>query len=308
MVVFCFFSQAKCPKRKVHCQYCEIDCPKDELDAHEDSCGTRTEICDKCQKRVMHRDLSEHVASNCAYPPSQQPPVAATPAAAQASVPSFLSSQIGSSMRERSFRSEELMRMVRGPAQAAVDPAGYPPAMFNHSSLMQSYLQAATPRPNPPRPNNSPPRRVAPVMRPKQPTRTTNRKPSENKTKTVLTKRNDLRAKNTNETAKQGNRKPQSEQRSTHDRESSREELDRLLAMQFSNGLALGSNDLQDTDLNLLDDLATGTRREQPAPMPEPVQSVQHQNAEFPATGTFNADAVSDGDFPRNIFNINNCI
>ena len=51
------------------CLYCELEYPKNELEAHTDYCGSRTEPCTKCGQYIRLKDLVRHDESNCTYPP-----------------------------------------------------------------------------------------------------------------------------------------------------------------------------------------------------------------------------------------------
>ena len=93
---------------------CMMNC---ELDTHMGYCGTRTEQCARCSQFIMHKDQTQHDATQCAYPPQPEVPAAATShAQAQqqsgmdfpASIGLFGDPYSGGS----SFRSRELMRLV----------------------------------------------------------------------------------------------------------------------------------------------------------------------------------------------------
>ncbi|GIX79070.1 hypothetical protein CEXT_812581 [Caerostris extrusa] len=49
-----------CPKKRVSCEYCELELPLDEIEEHTNACGSRTEKCLKCNKHIIIRDLKEH--------------------------------------------------------------------------------------------------------------------------------------------------------------------------------------------------------------------------------------------------------
>ncbi|GIY72729.1 hypothetical protein CDAR_53613 [Caerostris darwini] len=49
-----------CPKKRVSCEYCELELPLDEIEEHTNACGSRTEKCLKCNKLIIIRDLKEH--------------------------------------------------------------------------------------------------------------------------------------------------------------------------------------------------------------------------------------------------------
>lgn len=55
------------------CAFCELSLPSDELGKHESYCGTRTELCTKCQQYIMHKDLKTHEESNCRLPERIEP-------------------------------------------------------------------------------------------------------------------------------------------------------------------------------------------------------------------------------------------
>lgn len=65
--------ETACPKRKVACQFCELEMPQLEMKNHLEYCGTRTEPCKKCGTFIMLRDQLRHTASNCAYPEPEPP-------------------------------------------------------------------------------------------------------------------------------------------------------------------------------------------------------------------------------------------
>ena len=55
------------------CEYCELELPHVEMEAHEDYCGSRTECCPKCKRYIQIRDHDQHEITDCAYP-EQKPP------------------------------------------------------------------------------------------------------------------------------------------------------------------------------------------------------------------------------------------
>ncbi|KAL4224303.1 TRAF-type zinc finger [Mactra antiquata] len=57
-----------CSKKPMHCLYCELEFAKDELQAHIDYCGSRTEPCTKCGQFIMLKEQIKHDESNCTYP------------------------------------------------------------------------------------------------------------------------------------------------------------------------------------------------------------------------------------------------
>lgn len=38
---------------------------------HEESCGSRTDECENCKRRIMLKDLEDHIASGCKTPPRE---------------------------------------------------------------------------------------------------------------------------------------------------------------------------------------------------------------------------------------------
>ncbi|XP_045171448.2 TRAF-type zinc finger domain-containing protein 1-like [Mercenaria mercenaria] len=57
-----------CSKKPMHCVYCELEFPKDQLESHLDCCGSRTEPCPKCGQFIMLKEQTKHDESNCTYP------------------------------------------------------------------------------------------------------------------------------------------------------------------------------------------------------------------------------------------------
>ncbi|XP_077168854.1 XIAP-associated factor 1 isoform X2 [Paroedura picta] len=52
----------ECPERTVRCQFCELDLPHHKLQAHQDTCGSRTSSCWQCGRYVMYKAMEEHKA------------------------------------------------------------------------------------------------------------------------------------------------------------------------------------------------------------------------------------------------------
>ncbi|XP_066545451.1 TRAF-type zinc finger domain-containing protein 1 isoform X2 [Amia ocellicauda] len=52
--------QLQCSLRLMKCQFCELEVPFSQLVEHEDYCGARTELCPKCQRNVMVKELDMH--------------------------------------------------------------------------------------------------------------------------------------------------------------------------------------------------------------------------------------------------------
>ncbi|XP_028400581.1 TRAF-type zinc finger domain-containing protein 1-like [Dendronephthya gigantea] len=57
-----------CPKRSVNCKYCEIAMLACEMGEHEEACGSRTDECENCKRRILLKDLEDHIASGCETP------------------------------------------------------------------------------------------------------------------------------------------------------------------------------------------------------------------------------------------------
>ena len=49
----------------VHCNYCDLYVKACEYEEHENPCGSRTDECEKCQKRVMLRYITFHMENEC---------------------------------------------------------------------------------------------------------------------------------------------------------------------------------------------------------------------------------------------------
>jgi hypothetical protein len=49
-----------CTKRIIECQYCNMEILYSNKDEHEEMCGTRTDICQDCDKRIMIKKMSNH--------------------------------------------------------------------------------------------------------------------------------------------------------------------------------------------------------------------------------------------------------
>lgn len=68
-----------CRKRQVQCFYCDLSLDFDKFQNHLESCGTRTEICDKCKEYVLLKDMTKHLDTNCAYPVNKKSTVIPKP-------------------------------------------------------------------------------------------------------------------------------------------------------------------------------------------------------------------------------------
>ena len=53
----------ECGKRPILCQYCDISLPRERIAEHEEFCGSRTELCPKCIRYVLIKDLQKHAKS-----------------------------------------------------------------------------------------------------------------------------------------------------------------------------------------------------------------------------------------------------
>ena len=54
-----------CPERAVNCKYCELEVRSGDYDTHIETCGSRTDYCDRCNVRVMLKDMEEHKLTKC---------------------------------------------------------------------------------------------------------------------------------------------------------------------------------------------------------------------------------------------------
>ena len=57
----------------VECKYCELDIKFKDFETHLDSCGSRTDYCDRCNRRVMLKNMEEHKAMKCGR--GESPPI-----------------------------------------------------------------------------------------------------------------------------------------------------------------------------------------------------------------------------------------
>lgn len=62
----------ECSNRSIDCEFCNLSFPFKEFEEHQSHCGSRTEKCDSCQRRVKLRDLRKHKESNCSYFPKNE--------------------------------------------------------------------------------------------------------------------------------------------------------------------------------------------------------------------------------------------
>ena len=56
-----FFQKEECRFRPQTCDYCNLSLPDCRFAEHENFCGSRTELCQLCNKYVKLRDLERHV-------------------------------------------------------------------------------------------------------------------------------------------------------------------------------------------------------------------------------------------------------
>lgn len=55
-----------CPELKLECKYCDLEFRRIELSEHIEGCGSRTDHCELCNRRVMLKDMAEHKENKCA--------------------------------------------------------------------------------------------------------------------------------------------------------------------------------------------------------------------------------------------------
>ena len=65
--------------RMVECEYCELQVKAHEKYQHEDQCGSRTDVCEKCQQYVMLKKMKEHTEHLCGKPVNTAPPLQLPP-------------------------------------------------------------------------------------------------------------------------------------------------------------------------------------------------------------------------------------
>ena len=63
----------ECSNRSIDCEFCNLSFPFKSFEEHQSHCGSRTEKCDSCLRRVKLRDLRRHKDSNCTYFPKNEP-------------------------------------------------------------------------------------------------------------------------------------------------------------------------------------------------------------------------------------------
>ena len=58
----------------VECKFCELAQPFRLFEEHVDACDSRTDFCERCNKRVMLKNMDEHLEFKCGQ--SDAPPIA----------------------------------------------------------------------------------------------------------------------------------------------------------------------------------------------------------------------------------------
>lgn len=227
--------QITCPRRKVHCNYCELDMAECDLPGHQNYCGARTEQCPLCSQFVMLRDMEQHQTSVCSYPPRQDSSLEQACAAPNThlqpnGIPeteSFLDPE-----NMGSFAMNELSRLLN-------EPSMMPPTSFYP-------LQADSNRRNRQTRSNFESRKNS--GRPPQP---------------LHVRRNLSRLKRTNETLDQRNRninKPPSNYNETNIEQSDATDLDEVLALHLAQDLGSESNTIRDDLLRFSSNDLRGSR------------------------------------------------
>ncbi|XP_069509517.1 XIAP-associated factor 1 isoform X2 [Ambystoma mexicanum] len=60
----------KCEERLITCKFCSLEVASCKFQEHDDSCGSRTELCPDCKKYIMLKDT--HHKYSCLSPAAQQ--------------------------------------------------------------------------------------------------------------------------------------------------------------------------------------------------------------------------------------------
>ena len=60
--------------RDVECEYCELQVKAKDQYEHEDQCGSRTDVCEKCQQYVMLKMMKHHKEYSCGKPAVNRTP------------------------------------------------------------------------------------------------------------------------------------------------------------------------------------------------------------------------------------------
>ncbi|NXA04754.1 XAF1 factor, partial [Sapayoa aenigma] len=58
----------ECQKRAMKCNICDLEMPFSKLQEHLDTCTSRTERCQKCNKYIMYKDQQKHTCPNSGLP------------------------------------------------------------------------------------------------------------------------------------------------------------------------------------------------------------------------------------------------
>lgn len=101
------------------CPFCELELPSDERAAHETFCGSRTDVCPNCARRVRKRDFAIHEQSGCA--------LGATTYAAS----SRISRERAPLLRQREGRRDEWVGTAVVAAAATVAVAAFAAGVFS---------------------------------------------------------------------------------------------------------------------------------------------------------------------------------
>jgi len=62
--------EESCPQRKIRCEFCMLAFDAASFVDHATLCGARTELCDKCRRYVMLRDMVYHSENDCSEFPA----------------------------------------------------------------------------------------------------------------------------------------------------------------------------------------------------------------------------------------------
>ena len=52
----------------IGCEFCQLDVKAPEFEEHHAACGSRTDECERCRKRVMLRFMADHLEHECSKP------------------------------------------------------------------------------------------------------------------------------------------------------------------------------------------------------------------------------------------------
>ena len=51
----------------VECKFCDLKILRSEYEEHQNDCGSRTDLCELCNQRVMLKDMDEHKQAKCRH-------------------------------------------------------------------------------------------------------------------------------------------------------------------------------------------------------------------------------------------------